>query len=120
MNPRSTAFRRAGFTLIEVLAAIGLCAVLAAAAAAAIRLSSRAARLADCAGDASLLVPALYAAQRLRPDDLPAPPRGWHADHSSEIVTLPDDSLREWHWLAVSDDAGEIPPFILRILDDTP
>ena len=120
MIPRPTTLRHAGFTLVEVLAAIGLCAVLAAATAAAIRLSSRASRLADRAGDASLLVPALYAAQRLRPNDLPAPPRGWHVDHSSEIVTLPDDSLREWQWLAVSDDEGEISTFILRILDDTP
>ena len=120
MTPCPPNFRRTGFTLIEVLAALGLCAVLATASAAAIRLSSRATRLADRAGEASLLVPALYAAQRLRPDDLPAPPRGWHAVHSSEIVTLPDDSLREWHWLAITDDEHEIQPFILRILDDTP
>ena len=72
MNASPPTRNRAGFTLIEVLAAIGLCAVLAAAAAAAIRLSSRAARLADRAGDASLLVPALYAAQRVAGSDTTA------------------------------------------------
>lgn len=120
MIPHSPACRPAGFTLIEVLTALGLCAVLAAAAASAVRLSWRATRLAELSGEASLLVPALYAGQRLRPADLPAPPRGWRVDRTSEIVTLPDDALREWYWLAVADDTRASPTFILRILDDSP
>ena len=120
MNAQTHISNRSGFTLIEVLAALGLCAFLATATAAAIAFSSRAERMATRAGDAALLLQARYAAQRLRPDDLPAPPSGWRIEVTTKIFTLPDESLREWHELALADDYREITPFVFRILDDTP
>jgi prepilin-type N-terminal cleavage/methylation domain-containing protein len=111
---------RAGFTLIEVLAALGLCALLAMATASAIAFAARAERIAAGGGEASLLLQSLYAAQRLRPDDLPVAPRGWRIERTSEILTLPDESRREWHWLAIAEESREITPFTIRILDDTP
>lgn len=119
-NPHPSPPARAGFTLIEVLVSLGLCALLASTTAGTIAFAARADRIAARYGDASLLVPALYAAQRLRPDDLPAPPRGWRVEPSSDIVRLDDETLRVWHQLAVAADGREIPPFTLRILDDTP
>ncbi len=112
--------RPSGFTLIEVLASLGLCALLAAATASAVVFSGRAERIALRYGDASLLVQSLYAAQRLRPEELPAPPRGWRVDHVSQMFPLPDETLREWHQLAIAPAAREIPPFTLSILDDRP
>lgn len=111
---------RTGFTLIEVLVSLGLCALLAASAASALAFAARAERFAAREGEASLLLQSLYAAQRLRPGDLPAAPRGWRVERTSEIVALPDESLREWRILAVASDGREIPPFTFRILDDTP
>ena len=111
---------RAGFTLIEVLASLGLCALLATAAAAAIAFAARAERIASRTGEASLILPSAYAAQRLRPDDLPFAPRGWRIAHSTEIVKLPDDKLLERHLLSVAADGREIPSFTFRVLDDTP
>lgn len=111
---------RAGFTLIEVLVSLGLCALLATATASAIAFAARAERSAARDGEASLLLQSLYAAQRLRPDDLPVAPPGWRIERTSEILTLPDESLREWHVLAVAAAGHEIPPFVVRILDDTP
>ena len=111
---------RAGFTLIEVLVSLGLCALLATATASAIAFSARTERAAARTGEASLLLQSLYAAQRLRPADLPVVPRGWRVERTSEIVTLPDESLREWFTLAIAAGGREIPPFTLRILDDTP
>lgn len=119
-NPQQSPPARAGFTLIEVLVSLGLCALLASTTAGAIAFAARADRIASRYGDASLLVPALYAAQRLRPDDLPAPPRGWRIEPSADIVRLDDETLRVWHQLAIAADGREIPPFTLRILDDTP
>ena len=110
----------AGFTLIEVLASLGLCALLATAAAGAVAFAARAERLAARDGEAALLLQSLYAAQRLRPDDLPAVPPGWRVDHATEIVTLPDESVREWHVLAVAAAGNEIPPFTFRVLEDAP
>ena len=112
--------RPSGFTLIEVLASLGLCALLAAATASAVVFSGRAERIALRYGDASLLVPSLYAAQRLRPEEVPAPPRGWRVDHVSQMIPLPDETLREWHQLAIAPADREIPAFTLSILDDHP
>jgi type II secretory pathway pseudopilin PulG len=120
MNAQRPTPGPAGFTLIEVLASLGLCALLAAAIASAIAFSARAERFATRTGAASFLLQSLYTAQRLRPDELPVAPRGWRVELTSEIVTLPDESLREWRWLALADDRREIPGFTLRILDDTP
>lgn len=120
MNAQLQTSARSGFTLIEVLVSLGLCAMLAAAAASAIAFSARTERAAARAGEASLILQSLYAAQRLRPDDLPVAPRGWRVEHTSEILTLPDESLREWHVLSIAADGHEIPPFTLRILNDTP
>ena len=111
---------RAGFTLIEVLAALGLCALLATATASAIAFAARAEQMAARDGEASLLLPALYAGQRLRPDELPAAPPGWRIDTSTDIVKISDDLLQEWHLLAVTAANGETRPFTLRILDDVP
>ena len=120
MNAPKHISNRTGFTLIEVLAALGLCAFLATATAAAIAFSSRAERMATRAGDAALLLQSRYAAQRLRPDDLSDVPSGWRIEVTTEIVTLPDESLREWQAVAIADDHREISPFVFRILDDTP
>ena len=120
MNKQLQIPARTGFTLIEVLVSLGLCALLATATASAITFSARSERAAARNGEASLILQSLYAAQRLRPDDLPVVPRGWHVEHTSEIITLPDESLREWHLLSLAADGREIPPFTLRILDDKP
>ena len=120
MDNRQPIFSRAGFTLIEVLASLGLCALLATATASAIAFAARAERMAVRDGEASLLLPALYAGQRLRPDELPAAPRGWRVETSTDIVKISDDLLQEWHLLAVATDDGETRPFTLRILDDVP
>jgi type II secretory pathway pseudopilin PulG len=110
----------AGFTLIEVLVSLGLCAFLATATAAAIALAARAERRATCHGEAAALIQSLYAAQRLRPDAPPLVPRGWRVESTAEIVTRPDESLREWRILEIAPDSREIPPLTLRILDDAP
>ena len=110
----------AGFTLVEVLVALGLCAVLAVAVASAIAFAARAERLAGRQGEASLLLPSLYAAQRLRPDDLPVAPPGWDVVRSADPVVLPDEAVRKWQVLAVGHESREIPPFTLRILDAAP
>ena len=117
--PRSITIR-AGFTLVEVLASLGLCALLATATASAIAFAARAERIAARDGEASLLLQSAYAAQRLRPAEPPAPPRGWRIEHTTEIVKLPDDKLLERHLLFIAADSREIPPFTLRILDDAP
>ena len=120
MDDRQPNSTRAGFTLIEVLASLGLCALLATATASAIAFAARAERMAVRDGEASLLLPALYAGQRLRPDELPAAPPGWRVETSTDIVKISDDLLQEWHLLAVATDDGETRPFTLRILDDVP
>jgi len=110
----------AGFTLIEVLVSLGLCALLATAAASAVAFASRTERAAARDSVASLLVQSLYAAQRLRPDELPFAPPGFRVDHATEIAKVSDDLLQEWHLLAVAADGNEIPPFTLRILEVSP
>ena len=120
MDDRQPNSTRAGFTLIEVLASLGLCAMLATATASAIAFAARAERMAVRDGETSLLLPALYAGQRLRPDELPAAPRGWRVETSTDIAKIADDLLQEWHLLAVATDDGETRPFTLRILDDVP
>ncbi len=120
MNAPLQSTPRAGFTLIEVLVSLGLCAVLAVATASAITFAARTERAAARSGEAALILQSLYAAQRLRPDDLPVAPRGWRVEHSSEILTRTDESLREWVLISLAADGNEIPPFTLRILDDTP
>ena len=120
MNAHFQSRDRSGFTLIEVLASLGLCALLASAAASAIAFAAKAERIAARDGEASLLLQSLYAAQRLRPDDPPVAPRGWRVEHTTEIAKLPEDKLREWHLLSVAAGDLEIPPFTLRVLDDTP
>ncbi len=120
MNMFSSIRAQRGFSLIEVLASLGLCALLAAATASAIAFSARAEQGAAREGEASLLVSSLYAAQRLRPGDPPETARGWRIEQTSVIVPLPEGGLREWHRLDVAARGGEIQPFMLMILDDTP
>ena len=112
--------RANGFTLIEVLASLGLCALLAVATTSAVVMASRAERSALRHAEASLLVPALYAAQRLRPDALREAPRGWRLQHTSLVTPLPDGTLREWHHLILAAANHEIRPVALDILDDLP
>ena len=111
---------RAGFTLIEVLVALGLCALLATAAASATAFAARTERAAARDGEASFLLPALYAAQRLRPDELPAAPPGWRVETATDIVKLSDDLLQEWRVVGIRTDDRLLPPFAIRILDETP
>lgn len=120
MNPRPSIRKRNGFTLVEVLMSLGLCLLLTITTASAVAFAARAERLASRDGEASLLLLASYAAQRLRPDLAPAPPPDWRIDQSSDLIPGPDDILREWHRLAIADRLNEIPPFTLRILDDSP
>ncbi|MBP7009803.1 MAG: prepilin-type N-terminal cleavage/methylation domain-containing protein [Kiritimatiellae bacterium] len=120
MNTSLSAITRRGFTLIEVLMALGICALLAAATAAAISFAARAERMAIRSGEAALLLPSLYAAQRLHPDDPPVSPRGWRVEHDTRIVELADDLFQEWHTLSVTVPGHEIPPFTLHILGDAP
>jgi len=109
-----------GFTLFEVLAALGLCALLAATTASAIAFAGRAERIAARRAEATLLIPNLYASQRLRPDDLPEVPRPWQIEQPSEFRTLPDDSLCEWNRIRLTVAGNEIPPLALAILNDAP
>ena len=115
------AFRpTAGFTLIEVLASLGLCALLATAAAGAVAFAARAERLAARDGEAGLLLQSLYAAQRLRPADPPAAPRGWLVARGEEIVPISDELRQGWHALALRDETGETRSFTFLVLDDAP
>ena len=111
---------RAGFTLIEVLVALGLCALLATAAASATAFAARTERAAARDGEASFLLPALYSAQRLRPDELPAAPPGWRVETTTDIVKLSDELLQEWRVVGIRTDDRLLPPFTIRILDETP
>ena len=120
MAPTRPAAGAAGFTLIEVLASLGLCALLATAAAGAVAFAARAERIAARDGEVGLLLQSLYAAQRLRPADAPAAPRGWQVVRDGEIVPLADDLRQEWHVLAVRDETGETRSFTFLILDDAP
>ena len=120
MHPPPSSPARAGFTLIEVLVSLGLCALLASSTASAIAFATRAERFASLHGQASLLLPSLYAAQRLRPAALPAAPPPWRVDHTTEFLMLSDDLRQEWHLLSVNADGDEIPPFTFRILNDAP
>lgn len=94
--------------------------LLATAAAGAVAFAARAERLAARGGDAALLLQSLYAAQRLRPAETPAAPRGWQIARGEEIVRLSDDLRQGWHVFAVRDDAGETRPFTFLVLDDAP
>lgn len=120
MNASPPTRDRAGFTLIEVLAALGLCTLLAVATASAIAFAARAEQLAARTGETTLLLPSLYAAQRLRADELPAAPRGWRIESATEFVSFSDDLRQEWHLLAVAPARNEIPALTLRILGDAP
>jgi prepilin-type N-terminal cleavage/methylation domain-containing protein len=114
-NPRSR-----GFTLIEVLTALGLCAFLAVSTASAISFASRAERIATRHGNASLLLPSLYAAQRLRPDERLETPGGWSTERTTEIEALPNDELAEWYEVVLRDTEREMSPITLRILNEAP
>jgi type II secretory pathway pseudopilin PulG len=120
MHTRFPASAGAGFTLLEVLVSLGLCALLATTAAAAVVFAARAERGATRAGEAVLLLQSVYAAQRLRPEEPFSPPRGWRLDHANEIVKISDDLLQDWHLLALHAEDGDLPPFTFRILDDRP
>ncbi len=120
MDAPNTSSVRAGFTLIEVLASLGLCALLATATASAIAFASRMERVAARDGEASLLLQSLYAAQRLRPGEPLFAPHGWRVDSTTEIVKISDDLLQEWALLVIATVDDEIPPFLFRILDDAP
>ena len=120
MNASLSIRGRAGFTLVEVLAALGLCAFLAVAVASAVSFAARAERAAARHGEASLLAQSLYAALRLRPADLPAAPAGWRVEADTDIVKISDELMQEWNRLAVRADGDDIPPFVLRILGTAP
>lgn len=111
---------RKGFTLIEVLTALGLCALLAVSTASAISFASRAERIAARHGQATLLLSSLYAAQRLRPDELPNVPRGWTVERTTAIQTLPNDELGEWFLVVLRDAEHEMSPLTLTILNEAP
>ena len=113
----------AGFSLIEVLVALALCALLAATTAAAVSFSSRAEALADQYAAATLLLPSLYAAQRLDPAAVPTEPAAstdWRLQHTTQIQAYPDRQFREWNRLHLSQTRGTVPPIQLSILNELP
>jgi prepilin-type N-terminal cleavage/methylation domain-containing protein len=120
MNAQHPIPRRNGFSLIEVLVSLGLCALLAATTASAVAFAARSEQSAERDGDASLMLQRLYAAQRLRPDSPPDPPNNWRIDRAVDIVPYSEQLHREWHVIAIAARRQEIPPFRIRILDDTP
>ena len=109
-----------GFTLIEVLVSLALCALLATSTASAIAFAARAEQFAHREGEASLILQSLYAAQRLRPHTLLVVPHGWRVDPTTEIVKLPSEILLERYVITVHSADHEISSFTLRLLDDTP
>lgn len=108
-----------GFTLVEVLISLGLCALLAVAAASAVQFSWRAAQLAERAGEASLLLPTLYCHQRQPNRSAPALPSGWNLETSTDIRRDADDFPIRWQLLYLRDDSGVLAPLSLRILDES-
>ena len=74
MEDRQPIHPRAGFTLIEVLASLGLCALLATATASAIAFAARAEQMAARDGEASLLLPRSTPASGSAPTSSPPPP----------------------------------------------
>ncbi|MDR0993215.1 MAG: hypothetical protein LBN38_01415 [Verrucomicrobiota bacterium] len=110
----------AGFTLLEVLAALGLCVFLAVCVSSAVGFTTRAERLAEREGAASLFCQTLYTAQRLYPEELPPAPSGWRVARTEDIEKLSRDTLREWHTLQVVDANGILRPFPLRVLAEGP
>jgi len=120
MNTPQPNLRKEGFTLIEVLTALGLCAFLAVSTASAISFASRAERIATRHGEASLLLSSLYAAQHLRPDDLLEVPRTWSVERTTEIEPLPNDELAEWYHIILKDSEHEMSPLKLTILNEAP
>lgn len=109
-----------GFTLIEILVSLGLCALLAVTVSSAVAFAARAERIAGRGGEAARLVQSLYAAQRLRPDDLLVTPPGWRVEQTTGIVESPDELPREWYRLDVTVAGRELPPFTLCILKEEP
>ena len=109
-----------GFTLIEVLISLALCALLATSTASAIAFAARAERMALRDSKASLMLQSLYAAQRLRPNDLLTPPRGWRIESTTEISKISDEILLSQYCLSVHFIEQESSLFTLRIMDDTP
>lgn len=109
-----------GFTLLEVLAALGLCAVLAAAVAGATAFAVRAERLAERSSTASLLVTHIYAAQRVQPDAELVLPRGWRMEATKDIVKQEDGLYREWITANLIRPDRGISPVTIRILGVEP
>lgn len=141
--PRQPA--RSGFTLLEVLAALALCVLLATVAATATTLSSAASRRAVRLQDQALRIRSLHAQARLRPETLsdlavPSPGSPWRVDLDERFTPAPlppkppprlADRLpdppppRRWILLALHAPAtGHVPPLSpvqLAILEtDTP
>jgi len=120
MNARPSRPAGQGFSLIEVLVSLGLCALLATTTASAVAFAARSEESAGRDGDATLLLPRLYAAQRLRPETPPDVRKGWRIDRTVDIVPQEDAPPSEWHVIAVADRRQDLSPFTLRILNDTP
>ncbi len=118
MNAQSQTSSSSGFTLIEVLTSLLLCALLATSIASAIAFTARVEQIATRNGNASLLLSSLYAAQRLRPDDLLEVPLGWSVDPTTEYETLPNDKTAEWFHIVLKDTQREMGPLKLMILNE--
>jgi prepilin-type N-terminal cleavage/methylation domain-containing protein len=120
MKPIAHPRRPLGFTLIEVLISLGLCALLAASVVSAATFALRAQDRALRDAEDSLLLATLYAAQRLRPADEPPLPAGRLAERTSTLVALPDSAPRTWTQIDVRDARRNHPLFALRILETPP
>lgn len=105
-----------GFTLLEVLAALGLCALLAAGVAGATAFAVRAQRLAENSSVASLLLNQIYAAQRLQPDEECLLPHGWRMEATKDIVQPLEGLYQEWITVRLVPPEREIAPVTIRAL----
>lgn len=129
MSARRTRRTRRGFTLIEVLIALGLCVLLTSIAAAALTHTTRATRQALRAREFALQLSTLYTLLHLRPNDIPtAPLHGWRMETMEEFTPAPaalsesdpEAAPRRWTCLTLYDQQRERPPARLRILENTP
>ncbi len=120
MNTRHGIGRQAGFALIEVLISLGLCALLAATVAAVVSFAARADEFAALDADAALLVQSIYAAQRLRPDDLFDAPAGWRIELTRGIEAAADGPPTSWRQVEAFARGDTSPRFTLLLLDESP
>ena len=108
---------RHGFTLLEILLSLLLCALLSLSVAAAVATAARADALATARAAAVPLLETLYAAHRLDPAaPLPPLPPGWRCDADPASIPAPPGApLCPATRLTLRAPANALPPVALRI-----